>query len=404
MFPFPSEPNADLISEAASSLSKAKKNSYPLSFVLTDFHVMLLYSDRVTAVSLINYQTVYEEYVAEQFGKLIDITKDVQTNTIFAYSVRNIFRFKVTSEHRHVWVLYLEKNEFELAKMYSRDNPAHYDAVLVKQAELFLQQKDFLQSACIYSETQSSFEDVCLKFMQINEYEALLVYLQKRLEKLDAQDKTQITMLVVWIVELFLTQMARLQQSSVTSKMRRFQTEFDDFMKMPKVVECVRNNRTVIYDLMSSHGDNFNLNSLTVVNKDFDTVLNQMINQGKFNDAISVLSRQNQAELYYKYCPMLMETIPRETIDAVIAQARRLKPSSLIPMLICHETEAQRTEAIRYMEFCTRSLGCTDQAIHNYLIKLYAQHKSEKLLTYLELEGIDKTEIHYDVHYALRYN
>lgn len=371
--------------------------------MLTDFHALLLYADHVTAVSLLNYQVVYEEYFAEQFGKLIDVTKDVQTNTIFAYSVHNIFRFKVTNEHRHVWALYLEKKEFDLAKLYSQDNAAHFDIVLVKQAELFFQQKDYIQSAKTYSETQSSFEDVCLKFMEINEYDALLVYLQNRLDRLDTQDKTQITMLVVWIVELYLTQMARCSATEQQAKIRKYQMEFDGFMKMSKVVECVRNNRTVIYDLMASHGDNFNLNTLTAVNKDFDSVLSQYINQGKYKDAVSVLSRQNRADLFYKYCPMLMEATPKETVDAIIAQGRRLKPISLIPTLICHETEAQRNEAIRYMEFCTGSLGCTDQALHNYLIKLYAQHKSEKLLIYLELEGKDITLVHYDVHYALRW-
>lgn len=401
MVPFPETPAEESIDvHSASYTSKTKKQVYPISFILTDFHALLLYTDHVTAVSLLNYQMVYEEYFADQLGKFVDISRDIQTGTIFACTGRSVFRFKVTNEHRHVWALYLEKNEFELAKLYCQDNVQHLDRVLVKQAELKFGLKEYMESARIYSETQSSFEDVCLKFMEISEYDALLVFLKNRLDRLDPQDKTQITMLVVWIVELYLTQMAHCSEQQ--AKLRKYQMEFDAFMKTVKVVECIRNNRTVIYDLMASHGDNFNLNTLTAVNKDFDSVLDQYINQGKFKDAVSVLNRQTKPELFYKYCPMLMEEIPRETIDAIIGQGRRLNPIELLPTLICQETESQRSESIRYLEFSTVSLGCTDQAIHNFLVKLYAQHRSDKLMTYLELQGKDISLVHYDVHYALR--
>lgn len=403
MVPFPETPAEESTEvHSASYTSKTKKAVYPLSFILTDFHALLLYSDHVTAVSLLNYQVVYEEYFTDQLGKFFEVSRDIQTNAIFACTNRNIFRFKVTNEQRHVWILYLEKNEFELAKLYCQDNAAHLDTVLVKQAELKFNQKDYMESARIYSETQSSFEDVCLKFMGINEYDALLVFLKNRLERLDPQDKTQITMLVVWIVELYLTQMARCSAIEQQAKIRKYQMEFDEFMKTNKVVECIRNNRAVIYDLMASHGDNFNLNSLTAVNKDFESVLDQYINQEKFKDAVSILKGQTKPELFYKYCPMMMEQIPRDTIDVIIAQGRRLSPIELLPTLICQETESQRIETIRYLEFSTVSLGCSDQAIHNFLVKLYAQHKSDKLMTYLELQGKDISLVHYDVHYALR--
>lgn len=46
--------------------------------------------------------------------------------------VRSMLNFKV----------YIEKGEFELAKQYCRDNPAHIDQVLVKQAEMLFKNKE----------------------------------------------------------------------------------------------------------------------------------------------------------------------------------------------------------------------------------------------------------------------
>lgn len=367
---------------------------------MTEFHALLLYSDHVTAISLLNYETVYEEYFTEQYGRLLDITKDVQTNSIYVYSGKSIFRYEVSNEHRNVWQMYLDKNEFDLARKYSRDNPAHLDKVLVKQAELYFQNKDYLQSALTFSETQSSFEAVCLKFLEIDQREALMIFLRNRLDALRPQDKIQITMLVVWIVELYLAEIAR--NSENQSRVRQIQKEFDHFMSGTRVVECVRNNRTVIYDLMASHGDTVNLTSLTTINKDYESVVNQYINQNNYVDALSILQSQNKPDLYYKYCPILIEEIPKETVTVIITQGKRLDPIKLLPTLVCFESDVHVNEIIKYLEFCIHSMGCTEQAIHNFIVKIYAQYKPEKLLIYLETQGTDITIIRYDVHYALR--
>jgi len=40
--------------------------------------------------------------------------------------------------------VYVEKGEFELAKQYCRDNPAHIDQVLVKQADMYFNNKEYV--------------------------------------------------------------------------------------------------------------------------------------------------------------------------------------------------------------------------------------------------------------------
>ncbi|GAB0098552.1 Vacuolar protein sorting-associated protein 18 homolog [Sergentomyia squamirostris] len=376
------------------------EKNFPVAFALTDFHAILVYPDHLTAISLLNYQIVYEEYFSENLGPLQNAVRDYRENVIYVYSTKVIFRLKVTKEERNVWRIYLEKGEFDNALKYARDNPAHMDIVLCKQAELCFDRAEFFDSARLYAETQSSFEGICLKFLEINENEALMIFLRKKLEGLKAQDKSQITMLVVWMVELFLTEMAR--KADKVDQVRILQRDFDTFMNTPRVVECMKTNRSVIYDLMASHGDVHNLTNFTAVNRDYENVVNQHIAQGKFLEALHVLRGQNRPDLFYKYAPILMEDIPRETIAAAMAQGKRLDPVKLLPTLIVIETDVHIVEIIRYLEFSVHSVGCTETAIHNYLIKLYAQHRGEKLMIFLETQGKDVSMIHYDVHYALR--
>src|SRR5260221_499381 len=49
----------------------------------------------------------------------------------------------------------------------------------------------------------------------------------------------------------------------------------------------------------------------------------------------------------------------------------------------------QGIETIRYLEYCAYNLGYNDAVIHNYLLALYAQMQSDKLMTYLAMKGQD---------------
>jgi len=59
-------------------------------------------------------------------------------------------------------------------------------------------------------------------------------------------------------------------------------------------------------------------------------------------------------------------------------------------------------EAISYLEFCIRTLGCQDRALHNYLVSLYVRVDPETLMTYLNSQGQDAAAVAYDPHFVLR--
>ncbi|XP_062537198.1 vacuolar protein sorting-associated protein 18 homolog [Armigeres subalbatus] len=400
VIPYP--PQEDMVQQhPENSYKVAPKLNTPLSFVLTDFHAILLYTDHVTAISLLNYQIVYEEYFVEQLGKLCNVLKDLHSNTTYVYSNKMIFRYKINNEQRNAWRLYAERQKFDLALQYCNDNPAHRDIVLVQKAQSLFVLGKYLEAARIYSDTQLSFEEVCLKFLERTQNDALMLYLQNRLDKLKSKEKTQTTMLIVWIVELFLVEISR-SAGSNPERERMLQKEFDAFMRKSIVVDCMQKNRSVIYDLMASHGDSYNLTKLTMNNQDFEGVIQQYINQNKLEDALGMLRAQNSQELIYKYAPIIMEELPTETVAVLINQGKRLNPIKLIPSLLCLESTKHIAEIVKYLEYCIHSTHCSEPAVHNYLIQLYSEHFPDKLLTFLETQGNEISMISYDAHYALR--
>ncbi|PSN40464.1 Vacuolar protein sorting-associated protein 18 [Blattella germanica] len=375
----------------------------PLSFVITEFHALLLYADHVKGISLLNHELVFEDVYNESLGKLVSITQDPVKGTIWAFTEKAVFRYKVTWEERNVWQVYVEKGDFDLAKMYCRDNPAHIDQVLVKQAEMFFTNSQYEKSAAIYAETQSSFEEIALKFLQVWQIDALKMFLKKKLEGLKPQDKTQVTMIVVWVLELFLNQLGSLRDAGRedSNEYSTLQKELELFLTRKEVMECVRNNRGTVYDLMASHGDKHNLIRLTIMNKDFERVIRHLIHKNNYVEALNVLKSQNRKELFYQFAPGLMQAVPKQTVSALISQGRGLSPAKLLPALVALDDD-HAAEAIQYLEFCVNELGCQQQAIHNYLLSLYARLKPDSLMEYLNVQGQDAGVVCYDVHYALR--
>ena len=58
------------------------------------------------------------------------------------------------------------------------------------------------------------------------------------------------------------------------------------------------------------------------------------------------------------------------------------------------DDDSQGNEAIRYLEVCVQKLDNHDQAIHNFLLSLYAKLQPDNLMTYLQLQGEVRTIAH----------
>jgi len=111
---------------------------------------------------------------------------------------------------------------------------------------------------------------------------------------------------------------------------------------------------------------------------------------------LGILQQQGRPELFYQFCPVLLQQVPTQTVDALVNQGRRLSAARLLPSLVMCTEEVPAREAIRYLEHQVSSLGCQDPAVHNLLVSLYVLHSQGKLLPYLSAPPS------YDVKYALR--
>lgn len=227
-----------------------------------------------------NFESLFSNHLQDfgsNFISIFSVSNSILFNIpgdIWAVTENAVFRFRVNREERNVWQIFCNNQEFELAKKYARSNEACYNHVLIKEADMLFNNKLYDTSAQRYAETQSSFEEICLKFIQVDQQDALKLYLRSKLDTLKPQDKTQITMIVIWVVEIYLAKLEekRLRELEESAAYADIQKEFDTFLALEEVASCVRKNKRTIYDLMASHGDKANLIKLMILNKDFEQV------------------------------------------------------------------------------------------------------------------------------------
>uniref|UniRef100_A0A1A9X021 Vacuolar protein sorting-associated protein 18 homolog n=1 Tax=Glossina brevipalpis TaxID=37001 RepID=A0A1A9X021_9MUSC len=379
--------------------SEERRLNVPISFVLTEYHVLLMYPDHITGICLLNQQVIYEEYFHEQMGKLMNIVRDPFTGSVYVYTEKMLFNYKICDEHRHVWRIYLSKGLYDLAEAHAGD-AKNINVVLESKAQAAIQAGNYISAAEILADTNKAFEEVCLKFIDIEDKRPIITYLRKRLDKLSPDhSEEQLMVLVTWLVDLYLTEINYPGRSK--SEKEEWQMAYDEFMRQFSVVKFVRANRTTIHKLIAQHADNHNLAQFAIANEDYEEVVLQHLAAEKYLDALNILRKQKDPELYYKYCPIIMEFIPHETIEILKSQGRKFQVTKLIPTLITIDTPVHIAEVTKYLEYCIYNLCETNTSVHNYLVRLYAQHQPTKVIKYLETEGPDASLVHYDINYAL---
>jgi len=376
--------------------------SCPVSLVITEFHWIVIYDNKIQAINQLNEEVVWKQvFRADQnLGHILGITKDPRTDTIWMYTSNQVFEVAVTDEDRDIWKLYLAKNRYDRALYYAKTSKQK-DIVWSAQAEHLYEAGRYTDAATYFGKTSLSFEEVSLKFIRMNNRDALKTYLLQKLDNLTKTDVTQRTLLCTWLVEIYLDKLNR-AASEKTSNVSLLKAEFKDFLAKHK--ESL--NKQITYNLISSHGRVDELLYFAIQVGNFEMVISYHIQQKEWMEALKVLQLpyQKNEELYYNFLPVLMNQIPCETVNELLKVGSTLNARKLIPALMRYDSRKNTPgvtehQSIRYLQYAIDVLGNDDPTVHNFLISLYANSTRyhDALLKFLSVDNPV-----YDREYALR--
>jgi len=384
------------------------------AIALTQWHIIALVGRRIVGVNQLTGKTVYDLVTLNPGQKAIGLCVDVQKNTFWLFTPNDIFEIVPTDEDRDIWKIMLNLQQFDAAQQHAH-TPAQKDEVAIASGNHLVTNGQYLEAAGIYGKSSKAFEEVALCFIDNNQPDALRKYLLTKLGTFKKTSVMQRVMIATWLIEVFMAKLNSLDDTIITGaelsetlntaqtkdQLGAVRNEFYEFINRHKSDL----DRKTVYDVISSHGREEELLYYADAVNDFNYVLSYWVQRERWSDALKVLKRQTDAEVFYRYSSVLMTHASTELVDILMRQSN-LEPRNLIPALFEYDRNFKgpqsQNQAVRYLQYVVNQLASTDSAVHNTLVSIYASHPSRDesaLLAYLESQG---DEPRFDPDFALR--
>jgi hypothetical protein len=384
------------------------------AIALTQWHVVSLIGTRVVVANRLTGSIVYDQTILDPGQKAVGLCVDLQKNTFWLFTPQEIFEIVPRDEDRDIWKIMLQMQQFDAALQYAH-TPAQRDAVAMASGDYLVSKGQHIEAAGVYGKSSKPFEEVALTFIDNEQPDALRRYLLTKLSAYKKSSVMQRVIIAAWLVEVFMAKLNSLDDTIVTGaelsdtlnptqtreQLDAVRAEFQDFVNKHKSDL----DRKTVYDVISSHGREEELLYYANAVNDYNYVLSYWVQRERWSEALKVLKRQTDAEVFYRYSSVLMTHAATELVEILMRQSN-LNSRSLIPAMLEYDRNYKgplaQNQAIRYLQHVVNQLNSADSAVHNTLVSIYASHPSKDesaLLSYLESQG---DEPKFDPDFALR--
>lgn len=385
------------------------------AITLSQWHVLSLVEGHVVAVNVLSGEVVHDQPVLEPGQTALGLFSDRVKNTYWLFTPKEIYEIVAYDEDRDVWRHFLQEQKFDEALRYAQ-SASQKDAIATASGDYLANKGKYLEASAVWGKSSKSFEEVCLTFINAGEHDALRKYLLTKLTSYKKSSVMQRTMIASWLVEVFMAKFNSLDDTIATkaelaegtstgeskAQLETIRAEFEEFVTK---FQADLDQKTV-YDIISSHGREQELLFFANATNDYNYVLSYWIQREKWTEALNMLQKQTDAEVFYKYSTVLMVHAAVGLVDIMIRQTH-LDPERLIPAMLSYNNTVKpalnQNQAVRYLNFIIANHPHPAAAVHNTLISIHASSPSPNeaaLLSYLESQASDSPP--YDADFALR--
>ncbi|OJJ48862.1 hypothetical protein ASPZODRAFT_139818 [Penicilliopsis zonata CBS 506.65] len=385
------------------------------AMTLSQWHIIALAEGRVIAVNRLSEEIIYDQVVLEPGQPILGLLTDVMKSTFWLFTSQTIYEIVAHDEDRDVWKVLLKAEKFEDAMKFARGS-AQKDAVATASGDFLASKGRYLEAAKIWGKSSKGFEEVSLTLINRGEHDALRKYLISQLSTYKKSSTMQRVMVASWLVEIFMTKLNSLDDNLATKaelaegtttgdikdQLSSVRAEFQEFVTKYKSDL----DQKTVYDIIGSHGREEELLFFATATNDHNYVLFYWVQREKWSEALNVLQRQSDPDVFYKYSSVLMAHTATGLVDILMRQTN-LDPEKLIPALLNYNKTANvslnQNQAVRYLNFIIMNHPNPSAGVHNTLISIHASSSSTSeagLLTYLQSQPSSPPP--YDADFALR--
>ena len=304
-------------------------NSLPIAVSQSIINIFYLYDDCLIIKNKLTNRVSDTIYLKE---KMNDIYYNIIMNEIIFYSEDNIYKISLDLESKYLWEYYVEIGNYKYALQTLTKEDKYMKPILHKlYANLLFSQKKYLEAAEHYAFSDEKFENICLKFLCLNNLDSLLRYLslifhfkvsqnnQNRKSKKITKKNNYVEkyLLNTWIFELLIIKKEEYKKDEIIPFIRgytRNSVHGKEFI-----------DKNILYFVFNCYGKYDELIDYAIINQDYELVIFTLINIGKPKEALDYIRilfsfgidniNNIMKKMFYKYGYVFMKKNPKETID-----------------------------------------------------------------------------------------
>ena len=292
-------------------------------------HIFFLHHDYLVIQNKLTNRIIHDEYLPYPY---LDMYYHHISNGIIIYNENGIYIIPLENEFKYLFEDYIEIGNYESALELTKDEKKIRPKLHKLYAEQLFEQKQYLKAADEYAFSDEIFEHVCMKFLGINNCQALLEYLALVLKfrcqnKLNAvKDKTESEkdnsffidkyLIITWIFELIVGK----NENDKAQKLIQYLRTYCRDNKYKNYI-----NIFLIYYILNIYGKNKEYLEFANLRGDYKSSILSLIDHRKIKECLFTLSSMVQGgvtlenplpkEIFFNYSNLFIKECPKESID-----------------------------------------------------------------------------------------
>ena len=380
----------------------------PKAVCESNFNRFFLYTDYLVVQNKLTNTIKHDEHLKLD---LIDIFDN--EDFIIVYNKKNIYKIPLDNENENLYEDYIQKGDYKTALLLKKDDALLRPSLHKLYADNLFNNKQYLEAAIEYAFSNEIFENVCIKFLQINNTVGLIRYIilimQFRLNHIkneknkdkkkesetngetNENNKEQFIeryLLHTWLLELLAEKLENEKSDELVQEIKeinRYERIGNKYL-----------DQNLIYNILNLFNKQDELIVFATFKKDYEIIIRDLISRKKIDlafEQFNLLFCGDEGQLdsklkkyFYQYGNIIIkEDIPK-TIDALNQYFRPENPEELIRLLISPnlksiiENENNFKIIMKYIRDLMKPDKKKDKEQKNFLIKYQNLHNLYILL------------------------
>ena len=267
--------------EKINQKGKKEKELEPLSITHTQNHIFMLYDDCVTIISKLTSNIIHSLYLKSQYTGILYNEFAEDNGVILLYSKNGLHQISLKEENKEIWKDYLDIGDYTNALKCVEGDVKLTRRINRINAEEYYDNKDYINSAMKYNDSDEKFEIVCLKYLMKNELDTLKLYCELYLSanvEIKEKENVEANLITTMIIDIML-------KNAKKDKKRAL----DDFRQFIRENMKYLREGNIIYSLVKSYGKMDEFVEYASIVGDFEDVIMHHLNEGNVNEALEKL-------------------------------------------------------------------------------------------------------------------